>query len=235
MINVAFILREEAFQDIYGEECLRAVAPAGRVLGPPISAETLVARPPAWLGEVEVLFTGWGAPRLDADLLRRLPRLRAVFYGAGSLRSIATDACWERGIVFASAAALNAVPVVEFTLGAILLSFKRVWHQSNWVKSQRAYEPLRPLPVPTGWGATVGLVSLGQIGAGVAVRLRDFDVKLLAHDPLLPPERCAELGAESVSLEEIFSRSDILSLHTPLLPETAGLVNRRLLDLLRPN
>ncbi len=235
MINAAFILREDAFQDIYGQECLQAVASAGRVLAPPLSAEMLAESPPAWLREVEVLFTGWGGPRLDAARLGQMPRLRAVFYGAGSLRSIATDACWERGIVFASAAALNAVPVVEFTLGAILLSFKRVWHQANSVRTRRSYEPLRPLPVPTGWGATVGLVSLGLIGAGVAARLRDFDVHLLAHDPLLSPDRCAELGAEPVSLEEIFSRSDIVSLHTPLLPETTGFIDRGLLDRLKPN
>lgn len=235
MINAAFILREDAFQDIYGQECLDAVAATGRLLAPPLSTESLTASPPAWLGDVEVLFTGWGGPRLDAGLLARMPRLRAVFYGAGSLRSIATEACWERGIVFASAAALNAVPVVEFTLGAILLSFKRVWHHANWVRERRTYEPLRPLPVSTGWGATVGLVSLGLIGAGVAARLREFDVTLLAHDPLLPPSRCTELGAASVSLEEVFSRSDIVSLHTPLLPETTGFVDRRLLDRMKPN
>ena len=78
-------------------------------------------------------------------------------------------------------------------------------------------------------------MSLGLIGAGVAARLREFDVHLLAHDPLLPASRCAELGAESVSIDAIFSRSDIVSLHTPLLPETTRFVDRRLLEFLKPN
>ena len=236
MINAAFLLETEPFADVYGHECLAAVAAHARVLGPtPLTAAALAANPPDWLPEVEVLFTGWGTPMLDAALLARLPRLRAVFYGAGSLRSIVTEACWERGLIFASAAAVNAVPVIEYTLGAILLSFKRVWHHARLVRERRTYEPLRTLPISTGWNATVGLLSLGLIGRGVAQRLRTFNVRVIAHDPLLSPAQFAELGAESVTLDELFARSDILSLHAPLLPETNGIVDRRLLDLLKPN
>lgn len=235
MIQAAFILRADSFGDVYGADCASALAPHARLLAPaPLTAEQLLAAPPSWLREVEVLFTGWGAPALDAGLLSRLPRLRAVFHGAGSLRSLVTDACWERGLVFVSAAAFNAVPVVEFTLGAILLSFKRVWHHSRYVRERRSYEPLRALPISTGFGATVGLLSLGLIGRGVAERLRSHDVRVLAHDPMLSSPIFAESGAESVSLEELFARSDVLSVHAPLLPETAGLITRRLLDLLPP-
>ncbi len=234
MINTAFILGASAFADIYGEENLRAIAPTGRLLGPPLTVAELQSNPPSWLDEIEVLFTGWDAPRLDAALLERMPRLRAVFYGAGSIRPIASDALWERRIIVASAAALNAQPVVEFTLGAILLSFKRAWHHSRLVRTERTYDALRTLPVPTGWGATIGLVSLGLIGRRVAEQLRAHDVHVLAHDPLLTAAQCAELGVEAVTLEEIFRRSDIISLHTPLLPETTGLIDAALLASLRP-
>jgi phosphoglycerate dehydrogenase-like enzyme len=234
MINAAFILGASAFADIYGEESLRSISPPARLLAPPCTASQLQAAPPSWLADVEVLFTGWDAPRLDGELLARMPRLRAVFYGAGSIRPIASDALWERGIVVASAAALNAQPVVEFTLGAILLSFKRAWHHARLVRTERGYEPLRALPVPTGWGATVGLVSLGLIGRRVAEQLRAYDVRVLAHDPLLPADQWAELGATPASLADIFDRADIISLHTPLLPETVGFIDAGLLGRLRP-
>jgi phosphoglycerate dehydrogenase-like enzyme len=234
MINTAFILGASAFADIYGEENLAAIAPAGRVLGVPLTVAQLQAASPPWLGEVEALFTGWDAPRLDTELLARMPCLRVVFYGAGSIRPIASDALWDRRIVVASAAALNAQPVVEFTLGAILLSFKRAWHHSRLVRAERRYDPLRALPVPTGWGATIGLVSLGLIGRRVAEQLRAYDVRVLAYDPLLTAGQCKELGVEAASLTEIFDRADIISLHTPLLPETTGLINAALLSRLRP-
>lgn len=234
MINTAFILGASAFADIYGEENLQAIAPAGRLLAAPCTAPQIQSAPPPWLGDVEVLFTGWEAPRLDAELLARMPRLRAVFYGAGSIRPIVSEAFWDRRIVVSSAAALNAQPVVEFTLGAILLSFKRAWHHARLVRDERSYQVMRTLPIPTGWGATIGLVSLGLIGRRVAEQLRSYDVRVLAYDPQLTAAQAVELGVESVSLAEVFERSDIVSLHTPLLPETTGLIDAALLGRLRP-
>ncbi|HET7537382.1 MAG TPA: hydroxyacid dehydrogenase [Candidatus Didemnitutus sp.] len=235
MINTAFILGESAFEDIYGQENLRTITLSSRLLGKPCTATQLRTAPPSWLGEVEALFTGWEAPRLDAELLARMPRLRAVFYGAGSIRPIASDALWKRGIVVVSAAALNAQPVVEFTLGAIQLSFKRAWHHARLVRTTRRYEPRRALPMPTGAGAIVGLVSLGLIGRGVARQLRACDVRVLAFDPNVTPAEGAELGCEMVSLAEIFRRSDIVSLHTPLLPETTGFIDAPVLSVLPPD
>ena len=88
--------------------------------------------------------------------------------------------------------------------------------------------------MPTGWGATVGLVSLGLIGRRVAEQLRAYDVRVLAYDPLLTAAQCAEIGVAPASLAEIFDGADIISLHTPLLPETMGFIDAALLARLRP-
>jgi phosphoglycerate dehydrogenase-like enzyme len=233
MIKVAFILSPRAFADIYGPESLQAIAPWGKVLGPPLSAEEIATNPPPWLNEVEVVFGGWGMPPLDEAMLARLPRLRALFYGAGTVRFVVGEPCWERGLVVSTAAALNAIPTAEFAVGAILLSLKRAWHMARLVRATRTFP--RPLPpVPSGKGATVGLVSLGQVGLRVAERLRDIDVNVVVHDPFAEPSLFAELGVESVSLDVLFASADIISLHTPLLPTTTGLVNAALLALLKP-
>lgn len=235
MINVAFVLDAAAFRDTYGDECLRAIEPIARLLAAPLTASQFVETSPQWMSEVEVLFTGWGGPRLDRELLERMPRLRTVLYGGGSIRPIASDALWNREIAVSSAAALNALPVVEYTFGAILLSFKRAWHHARFVRESRSYEPLRSLPISTGWGATIGLVSLGLIGAGVAERLRSCDVRVIAYDPVVDDDRFAQLGAERVSLEKLFSESDVVSLHTPLLTETEGMIDAALLARMKPH
>ena len=142
MSKGAFILDPAAFADIYGEECRVALGRQAGFEVPVIATAEAENNPPFWLAETEVLFTGWGGPRLDETMLARMPRLRAVFYGAGSVRPIATDALWRRGITVCSAAALNAQPVVEYTVGAILLSFKRAWHQDRAVRANRTYVPL---------------------------------------------------------------------------------------------
>lgn len=234
MINAAFILREDYFEDVYGAECVAEVSRHARVLGPtPLSAEQLASNPPDWLADVEVLFTGWGAPLLDAALLARLPRLRVVFYAAGTLRFLVTDACWERGLVIVNAAAQNAVPTAEFATGAILLALKRAWHQAGAVRALRAF-PARPLPVPGGCGSTIGLVSLGLVGRRVAEKLADLDVTILAHDPYAPPGLMQQLHVEPASLTELFAQSDVISVHTPLVPETAGFIEASLLNRLKP-
>jgi phosphoglycerate dehydrogenase-like enzyme len=94
--------------------------------------------------------------------------------------------------------------------------------------------PSPPLSVPSGYGSVVGLVSLGQVGRRVAERLGDLEITVLAHDPFAPESLFSELDLEPVSLEDLFARSDIVSLHTPLLPTTTGMVNTRLLSRLKP-
>lgn len=73
-------------------------------------------------------------------------------------------------------------------------------------------------------GQTVGIIGTGKIGVVVAKIMNGFGCRLLAHD-LQPNPKCQELGAEYVSLAELFSRSDIITLHCPLTPETHHLID----------
>lgn len=216
------------FELVYGNECFAAIEAQARMLGP---------RPPnscaGELAEAEVIFTGWNSPLLDEALLRQLPRLRAVFHGAGSVRPYVTDAFWDRGIAISTAAAANAIPVAEYTLGAILLSLKQAWRLNRQTRHERTFPQELP-SVQGARGATIGLVSLGLIGREVLRRLRSFEVQVIAHDPYLPAARFSELGVESVPLPELMARSDIISLHTPLHPETHGFITGDLLNRLKP-
>lgn len=75
----------------------------------------LAAAPDEELAEVEVLVTGWGSPAVDPAALARMPRLRAIVHTAGTVRSVVTDAVWDRGdIVVTSATEVNAVPVADY-------------------------------------------------------------------------------------------------------------------------
>jgi phosphoglycerate dehydrogenase-like enzyme len=165
--------------------------------------------------------------------LRQLPRLRAVFHGAGSVRPYVTEAFWRRNITITTAAAANAIPVAEYTLGAILLSLKQTWSLQRQTRNARAFPKEFPAIKGTR-GATVGRVSLGLIGREVLRRLRSFDVQVIVHDPYLPAGKAAELGVKSVSLTELMARSDIVSLHSPLNAETKGFITGALLAHLQP-
>ncbi|MEV5608979.1 hydroxyacid dehydrogenase [Streptomyces sp. NPDC052225] len=187
------------------------------------------------IADVEVLVTGWGCPRLDADVLAAAPRLKAVVHAAGSVRGHVTDACWERGLAVTSAAAANALPVAEYTLGMILLYGKQVLERARDFRQTRARGNWLLTSQQVGnYRSTVGILSASLIGRRVIELLRPFDIEVLLHDPYVTEEDAAALGVERVGLPELFARSDLVSVHTPLLPETRGLVSRELIGSMRP-
>ncbi|WP_338703911.1 hydroxyacid dehydrogenase [Streptomyces sp. Q6] len=187
------------------------------------------------LADVELLVTGWGCPPLDAAVLASAPRLRAVVHAAGSVRGHVTDACWERGIEVTSAASANALPVAEYTLGMILLYGKRVLERARDFRRTRERGNWLLTPDQVGnYRRTVGILSASLIGRRVVELLRPFDFEVLLHDPYITDADAAALGVERVGLPELFARSDVLTVHTPLLPATRGLVSRELLGSMRP-
>ncbi|WP_406728976.1 hydroxyacid dehydrogenase [Streptomyces sp. GD-15H] len=187
------------------------------------------------LADVDLLVTGWGCPPLDAEVLRAAPRLRAVVHTAGSVRGHVTDACWERGIEVSSAAAANAVPVAEYTLAMILLTGKRVLESARDYRTTRTRPDwLRPDRATGNHRRTVGILSASLIGRRVIELLRPHDLDVLLYDPYVDDREAAELGVRRVELAQLFRCSDTVSVHTPLLPATRGLVGRELVDSMRP-
>ncbi|MDN4524074.1 hydroxyacid dehydrogenase [Fictibacillus fluitans] len=187
------------------------------------------------LKDVEVVFSGWGGPTLDEEFLEAAPRLDAVFYAAGTVKTIATPASWRRNVRIVNAADANAVPVTEFTLSQILFSLKNGWRYVRSIQQERAY-PEKSISAGAGaYGSTVGIISLSKIGRRVCELLEPFDVKVIAYDPYVSEEAARSLGVELCSLEEVFQRADVVSLHTPLLDETRGMITGEHLSLLKPN
>ena len=184
---------------------------------------------PDILSEVDILFSGWSAPLMDETFLLAAPKLRAVFYGAGSVRYFLTPAFWARNIVITSASAANAVPVAEYTVGTVLLSLRHFWNRAAQAKVGNGWGD-HTRPIPGSFRATVGLLSFGAIARIVARLLKAFDVRVLVHCPYLQAAEAAAAGVQRVSLEELFECSDVVSIHTPALPETTGLVDGRLVS-----
>ena len=186
--------------------------------------------------EVDFLLATWNVPKMDAEFLAAFPSLKAVFYAAGSIKYFMTEEAYARGVVVCSAAAANAIPVAEYALSAILLSLKNFWGFTRITKAPWG-DPWQP-PIDKVLGsyrAVVGLVSLGAVGRAVAGLLSHFDTEVIAYDPLVSEADAAALGVKLVPLEEVFSRANVVSVHTPLIPETVHLVNACLLRTMQPS
>lgn len=221
---VASLVMESARRtNVYPEHVLADLDAVVELRRPFLTKELIQTDPDALL-DTELLFTGWGAPVLTAEFLASVPELKAVFLAAGSIKSITTDAFWATGIPIVSAASANAIPVAEFATAQVLLGLKHTHRFSRDMRKNKAFPP-RPLQAPGALGTTVGLVSLGEIGRGVARRLQSTSVRTIAYDPFASAATAKELGVELVSLAELFERSVVVSLHCPLLPETTGLID----------
>ncbi|HEX8339424.1 MAG TPA: hydroxyacid dehydrogenase [Tepidisphaeraceae bacterium] len=215
-----YLLCSESYDLVYGRAERERIAQLVDVCAAPQTAES-VQKNPAVLADAEIIFSGWGMPLVDDAFLDNAPHLRAIFYAAGTVGFWAARTP-ERGVVITSAQHANAVPVAEYALATILFSLKHGWRLARQTRAARTFVARND--VPGCYRRTVGLISLGVIARLLIERLRPFDLHVLVYDPFLSDAEAQELGVERASLDELFRRSDVTSLHTPSLPETQRII-----------
>lgn len=176
------------------------------------------------LGRAAVLVTGWGTPPLAA-LEGWRPGdtpLRLVAHSAGTIKHLVPRAALERGLAVSSANVALAESVAEFTLGAIIMGRRRAFDARERLRAGQPLVP--PATQHEVGGGTVGIIGASAIGERVLRLLAPLGATLLLADPYCTAERAAALGAELVGLHELLRRSDVVSLHAPVTPETIGML-----------
>jgi phosphoglycerate dehydrogenase-like enzyme len=228
------VMDESSFRAHFDRERLDRLA--GMVsLGDPVWIDELdspIAREK--LKNADILLTSWGAPQLTAERLARADHLKAVIHGAGSVQGLVSDEVWRRGIRVSNAADVNAIPVAEFTLAAIILAGKKA-----------PFLAADPVVKGTAWGhrngygdlsnyrRTIGVVGFSRIGRRV-VRLLDTldDARCLVADPFADPDEVRRAGGVPTDLYDLLPRSDVLTLHAPENDSTRGMIGAAELALL---
>src|SRR5439155_4671346 len=137
--------------------------------------------------------------------------------------NVDVSAASHNGIVVMNTPTGNAVTTAEHAL-ALLFSLARRTPQATasmkagkWEKNKFQGRELA--------GKTLGVIGLGNIGRIVADRAKGLRMGVLGYDPFVTAERAAELGIEPATLDDLFRRSDAITVHTPLTAETKGIVN----------
>ena len=183
--------------------------------------------------EVEYLFSTWGMIALTEEQIRTyFPKVRALFYAAGTVQAFARPFL-NCGIAVFSAWAANAVPVAEYTFAQIVLAnkgfFRRMHHAheggSAWAGRQTVGE------YTGNYETKVGIIGAGMIGKMVIERLKSLDfVDVLVFDPFLPDDKAAALGVTKVSLETLFAECSVISNHQANNAQTQGMLNGSLFE-----
>lgn len=173
-----------------------------------------------------------GGIRVTREIMAASPRLRAVGVHGVGCDHVDLQAARELGkVVFNTPLALTET-VAEMTLALMLALTRRVVSADKAVRAGEWTRKYGDLIGSELMGKTVGIIGLGKIGAAVARRVKPFGVELLYHDVAERSELEAELGIRRVELDTLLRMSDIITLHTPLTPQTRGLISRRELDLM---
>ena len=174
------------------------------------------------LGDADALFVR-SAVKVNADVLAKAPKLRVIGRAGVGVDNVDLPAATAANVLVMNTPGGNAVAVAEHTLGFMLCMARSIPQASEstkagkWEKKKFMGSELR--------GKTLGIVGLGYIGQEVAKRARGFEMKLVASDPFVNPKVAADLGVALVSLDELYSQSDYITLHVGITKETNKMLN----------
>jgi D-3-phosphoglycerate dehydrogenase len=163
---------------------------------------------------------------VTAELLQRCPRLLCVSTSGAGYDTVDVEACSKAGVIVVNQAGINAPAVAEHTLGMMLALSKRIAECDRRLRRERGFarEDLMGREIS---GKTLGIVGIGHVGTRVARLAQAFGMTVLAYDPYVDAEETARRSARSVTLAELLSQSDIVSIHCPRTSETLGMIDAR--------
>ncbi|HEU5316829.1 MAG TPA: D-glycerate dehydrogenase [Chloroflexota bacterium] len=172
--------------------------------------------------------------RLDAEAMDLAPNLKVISgFGVG-YDYVQVPEATKRGILVCNTPGTLTETMADYTFALMLATARRTAEGDRFMRTRAwsTYQPDLLLGAEIN-GATLGIVGLGAIGAGVARRATGFDMKILYHSRSRKPEIEASTGAELRSLDDVLRESDFVCLTTALTPETRGLIGERELNLMK--
>lgn len=162
--------------------------------------------------------------KVTDTMLQRAERLKVIGRAGTGVDNIDLSSASDRGILVMNTPGANAMAAAEHTM-ALMLALARHIPQAAQSVRQGQWEKKRFLGTEL-CEQTLGIIGLGRIGSIVADRATGMGMEVLGHDPYITPEAAAKMGVIWVALDDLLSRSDFITLHTPQTKETDRIINR---------
>jgi D-3-phosphoglycerate dehydrogenase len=171
--------------------------------------------------------------KLPGDLLRQCPKLKVIGRLGLCVDNIDIAAAKELGIVVTYVPDYCLQEVSDHAMAMLLTIARKIPLANTSVQNGEWKMPV-VVPLRRFSTQTVGLIGFGGIPRSLAPKAQSFGFTVIAYDPFLPKEFFDKAGVESVTLDELYARSDLISVHAPLMPQTRGLVNDDALAKMKP-
>ncbi|HSE86180.1 MAG TPA: hydroxyacid dehydrogenase, partial [Candidatus Binatia bacterium] len=194
---------------------------------PGFEVDVRIGLKPDELKKIVADYDGWvirSGTKITAELIEAAKNLKVIGRAGVGFENIDVDAASKKGIVVMNTPGGNNVTTGEHTISLMMALARHIpqavaslkggkWDRNKFVGVELCNK-------------TLGIIGLGNVGRIVAERAAGLRMKVIGYDPFISPESIARLGVEPASLEEIFTKSDCITVHVPLTPETQGLINR---------
>lgn len=181
-----------------------------------------------WVGDVDAAILGLDV--VDDQVLAAAPKLRVISrYGVG-VDAVDVPACTRRGVVVTITPGANSVAVAELAIALLMALARSIPYHDRAAKLGK-WNRVQGMELT---GATLGLVGYGRIGREVAQRACALGMRVIAYDPLLPPEAFGGSPVTPCDLDTVLQTSDAISLHLPLTAETHNLIDAAALARMKP-
>ena len=183
------------------------------------------------IGDYEALIVR-SATKVTAHVLAAGTRLVVVGRAGTGVDNVDLEAATRRGVVVVNAPTSNTVAVAEHTMALMLCLARHICqadaglHAGKWQKHGLMGTELRD--------KVLGIIGLGRVGSMVASRAKGMEMRVIAYDPFISPEKAAQLDVELVGFDELLPRADYVSVHTPVTERTRGMIGARELALMKP-
>lgn len=169
------------------------------------------------------------ATKLTKDILEDAKNLKIIGRAGAGVDNVDVEYATKKGVIVMNVPGGNTISVAEHTMALILAACKFIpqsyisMKDERWEKKNIITEELK--------GKALGIIGLGRIGRQVAKLASSFRMELFAYDPVLTQKMAEEINVRLISFQEIFSISDIVSIHCPLTKETYHLINKDILSM----
>src|SRR5918994_7615087 len=202
---------------------------------PGFEVDVRVGLKPNELKKICAHYDGWvirSGTKITAELIEAAMTLKVIGRAGVGFENIDVDAATQRGIVVMNTPGGNNVTTGEHTI-SLMMALAR--HIPQAVASLKSGKWERNKFIGTELcNKTIGVIGLGNVGRIVAERAAGLRMKVIGFDPFISPENIARMEVEPATLEEIFTKSDFITAHVPLTPETQGLINREAFAKMKP-
>ena len=168
------------------------------------------------------------ASEVTEELLRAAKKLKVVGRAGIGLDNVDIPAATKRGVVVMNTPTGNVVTTAEHTIAMMMALTRNIPRGTATLKDGKWEK--KKLQGREIYNKVLGIIGFGKIGAIVADRARGLKMQVIVHDSYIPDEQIEKAGFEAVSIEDLYQRSDYITVHVPKLKDTLGLINKKAFD-----